>query len=138
MDRDISSTDRDISSTSRDISSTCNEVFSPVIALVKCSSHEETIEVANSTSYALGASIWTNDFSQAHSVADQIDAGIVWVNGHHLNDPSSRWGGFKESGVGKENGIEAYESYTRVKSTIFNYGVAPTWFDEDAVGSRYG
>lgn len=124
--------------TSGSSSLACNEVFGPVIALVRCSSDQEIVEVANSTKYALGVSIWTNDFVQAHSVADQIDAGIVWVNGHHLNDPSSPWGGFKESGVGKENGIEAYESYTKVKSTIFNYGVAPTWFDEDAAGSRYG
>lgn len=116
----------------------CNEVFGPVIAVIKCKSEEDIITVANGTNYALGASLWTNEFSQAHRVADKINAGIVWVNGHHLNDPSSPWGGFDESGIGKENGTEAYESYTKVKSTIFNYGVAPTWFDDEASGSRYG
>lgn len=116
----------------------CNEVFGPVIALVKCRSEEDIIRVANSTSFALGASVWTKDFAQAHRVAEKIEAGIVWVNGHHLNDPSSPWGGFKESGMGKENGIEAYESYTKVKSTIFNYGVAPTWFEDDGGEKRYG
>jgi acyl-CoA reductase-like NAD-dependent aldehyde dehydrogenase len=115
-----------------------NEVFGPVIALVKCESEEEIIRIANSTSYALGASVWTNDFSQAHRVAARIEAGIVWVNGHHLNDPSSSWGGFKESGMGKENGIEAYESYTKVKSTVINYGVQPVWFDDEPANARYG
>lgn len=116
----------------------CNEVFGPVIAIVKCASEDEIISVANLTSFALGASIWTNDFSQAHRVAEKIDAGIVWINGHHLNDPSSPWGGFKESGMGKENGIEAYESYTKVKSTVINYGIEPGWFDEEVEDARYG
>jgi acyl-CoA reductase-like NAD-dependent aldehyde dehydrogenase len=116
----------------------CNEVFGPVIALIRCESEENIIEVANATSFALGASVWTNDFSQAHRVAQNIKAGIVWINGHHLNDPSSPWGGFEESGLGKENGLEAFESYTRVKSTIINYGQEPTWFDGDVMEARYG
>ncbi|KAL4946096.1 hypothetical protein BDV06DRAFT_235344 [Aspergillus oleicola] len=115
-----------------------NEVFGPVLALIKCSSEEEIVSIANGTSYALGASVWTNDFTQAHRVADKIEAGIVWVNGHHLNDPSSPWGGFKESGMGKENGIEAFESYSKVKSTVLNFGVKPVWFDEEVKGARYG
>lgn len=116
----------------------CNEVFGPVIALLRCDSEDEIINVANGTSFALGASIWTQDFTQAHRVAEKIEAGIVWVNGHHLNDPSSPWGGFKESGMGKENGREAYESYTKIKSTVFNYGIVPTWFDDEVRGARYG
>lgn len=116
----------------------CNEVFGPIIALIRCEDEEEIIKVANRTSFALGTSVWTNDFAQAHRVADKIEAGIVWINGHHLNDPSSPWGGFKESGMGKENGTEAYESYTKVKSTVINYGQEPTWFDEDVVNARYG
>jgi acyl-CoA reductase-like NAD-dependent aldehyde dehydrogenase len=124
--------------TKADSNLACNEVFGPVIALIKCESEEEIIKVANATSFALGASVWTNDFSQAHRVAEKINAGIVWINGHHLNDPSSPWGGFKESGMGKENGVEAYESYTKVKSTIINYGQEPTWFDDEVENARYG
>lgn len=116
----------------------CNEVFGPVIAVIRCSDEEEIVRVANMTSFALGASVWTNDFTQAHRVAEQIEAGIVWINGHHLNDPSSPWGGFKESGLGKENGVEAYESYTKVKSTVINYGVKPVWFDDEVGNARYG
>ncbi|KAL4975206.1 aldehyde dehydrogenase family-domain-containing protein [Aspergillus desertorum] len=115
-----------------------NEVFGPVLALIKCSDEDEIVRIANGTSYALGASVWSNDFMQAHRVAHRIEAGIVWINGHHLNDPSSPWGGFRESGVGKENGVEAYESYTKVKSTVMNYGVKPVWFDDEVANARYG
>ena len=117
----------------------CNEVFGPVIAAIKCESEDDIIQIANTdTSFALGASVWTNDFNQAHRVASKIEAGIVWVNGHHLNDPSSPWGGFKESGVGKENGQDAFESYTKLKRTVINYGIQPTWFDPEIEGARYG
>ncbi|KIW34468.1 uncharacterized protein PV07_01246 [Cladophialophora immunda] len=116
----------------------CNEVFGPVIALVKCESEEDIIQIANDSPFALGASVWTNDISQGHRMAEKIEAGIVWINGHHLNDPSSPWGGFKESGLGKENGVEAYESYTKVKSTVINYGIPPAWFDEEVENARYG
>jgi acyl-CoA reductase-like NAD-dependent aldehyde dehydrogenase len=117
----------------------CNEVFGPVIALIKCEDEADIVKIANDSSFALGASVWTRDFAQAHCVANQIEAGIVWVNGHHLNDPSSPWGGFKESGLGGvENGVEAYESYTRVKSVVYNWGVEPSWFDEEGAGARYG
>ncbi|OKL62481.1 hypothetical protein UA08_02554 [Talaromyces atroroseus] len=116
----------------------CNEVFGPVIAILRCKSEDEIVRIANATEYALGASVWTRDFAQAHRVVGKIEAGIVWVNGHHLNDPSSPWGGFKASGVGKENGREAYESYTKVKSVVYNYGVLPTWFDDEEGNARYG
>ncbi|PYH44974.1 putative aldehyde dehydrogenase family protein [Aspergillus saccharolyticus JOP 1030-1] len=124
--------------TNADSDLACNEVFGPVIALIKCETEEQIVRIANSTSYALGASVWTNDFKQAHRVAAQIEAGIVWINGHHLNDPSSPWGGFKESGLGKENGQEAYESYTKLKSTVINHGVPPVWFDDEPKDARYG
>ena len=115
-----------------------NEVFGPVIAVIRCESEDTIVQIANASSFALGASVWTDDFSQAHRVAELIDAGIVWINGHHLNDPSSPWGGFKESGLGKENGVEAFESYTKVKSTVINYGQEPTWFDDEVENARYG
>ncbi|OAP57113.1 hypothetical protein AYL99_09226 [Fonsecaea erecta] len=115
-----------------------NEVFGPVITLIKCESEDEVIRIANNSPFTLGASVWTNDFAQAHRMAEKIDADIVWINRHHLNDLSSPWGGFKESGMGKENGIEAYESYTKVKSTVINYGVPPAWFDDEIENARYG
>ncbi|KAJ6153567.1 hypothetical protein N7470_006526 [Penicillium chermesinum] len=98
------------------------EAFGPVIVVIGFDSERQAIELANDTPFGLGAGIWTNDLSQAFRVSDQIDAGIVWVNTHHRNDPSSPWGGAKSaSGVGSENGIDAYHAYTTTKSTIINY-----------------
>jgi len=68
----------------------------------------EGVELANSSKYGLGAGIWTQNLSRAHQVAAQLQSGLVWVNTHHRNDPSSPWGGMKESGIGRENGIEAF------------------------------
>jgi len=68
------------------------------------------VECANDSKYGLGAGIWTQNLSRAHQVAAQIQSGLVWVNTHHRNDPSSPWGGMKESGIGRENGVEAFEA----------------------------
>lgn len=68
------------------------------------------MECANDSKYGLGAGIWTQNLSRAHQVAEQIQSGLVWVNTHHRNDPSSPWGGMKESGIGRENGVEAFEA----------------------------
>jgi acyl-CoA reductase-like NAD-dependent aldehyde dehydrogenase len=68
------------------------------------------VELANHSQYGLGAGIWTQNLSRAHQVAAQLQSGLVWVNTHHRNDPSSPWGGMKESGIGRENGIEAFEA----------------------------
>ena len=69
--------------------------------------------MANASKYGLGAGLWTQDIGRAHRLAAEIEAGLVWVNTHHRNDPSSPWGGMKESGIGRENGIEALESCKR-------------------------
>jgi len=74
--------------------------------------------LANACKYGLGAGIWTTELSRAHRVAAQIEAGLVWVNTHHRNDPSSPWGGMKESGIGRENGIEALHACKQIFVTI--------------------
>jgi len=75
------------------------------------------VECANNSKYGLGAGIWTQNLSRAHQVAAQIQSGLVWVNTHHRNDPSSPWGGMKESGIGRENGVEAFEACKFVPET---------------------
>lgn len=55
--------------------------------------------MANDTKYGLAASIWTRDIKLAHRVSEQLEAGIIWINDHHKNDPSSPWGGYKDSGT---------------------------------------
>ncbi|KAI9346017.1 aldehyde dehydrogenase [Zopfochytrium polystomum] len=112
------------------------EVFGPVVVVIKAESEQEAVEFANRSRYGLAASVWTTDVKRAHRVADKLDVGIVWINGHHHNDPSSPWGGMKESGIGRENSIEAFEEYTQSKSVVVNYGPATDWFAGGNV--RYG
>jgi acyl-CoA reductase-like NAD-dependent aldehyde dehydrogenase len=121
------------------------EAFGPVVVVTSFSSEAQAVELANDSEFGLGAAIWTKDLAQAFRVSDQIEAGIVWVNTHHRNDPSSPWGGGKtSSGVGSENGIEAYHAYTSTKSTIINYASTEEaletedWFRESAGSVRYG
>ncbi|KAK2030147.1 aldehyde dehydrogenase [Colletotrichum zoysiae] len=121
------------------------EAFGPVVVVAPFRTEAEAIALANDSEFGLGAGIWTRDVAQAFRVSEQIDAGIVWVNTHHRNDPSSPWGGAKSaSGVGSENGVDAYHAYTTTKSTIISYAspeealVADDWFREGAGDVRYG
>lgn len=93
-----------------------NEVFGPILAVTKWSDVNDVIEMANSTQYGLTASIWTNDLNTAITTARAVESGFMWVNGtsaHHLGVPFSGW---KNSGLGSEEGLEELYSYTRVKS----------------------
>lgn len=121
------------------------EAFGPVIVIVGFDTEEQAVTLANDSDFGLGAGIWTRDLAQAYRVAEQIDAGIVWVNTHHRNDPSSPWGGATTaSGIGSENGVDAYNTYTTMKSTIINYAsteeslATEDWFMEGAGNVRYG
>ena len=114
------------------------EIFGPVVCLMRYSSEKEGIELANGTRFGLGMAIWTNDVCRAHSVAEQLDAGIIWVNDHHRIGPASPWGGFKESGIGRENGIDCYKDYTRLKNVIVKTTLDSfDWFDGSATDKRY-
>ncbi|KAI0050240.1 aldehyde dehydrogenase [Auriscalpium vulgare] len=120
------------------------EIFGPVVVARRFEDEEEGVHLANDSKYGLGAGIWTRDLSRAHRVSARLQAGLVWVNTHHRNDPSSPWGGMKESGIGRENGVEAFEAYTQSKSTIVNVASAEEsrerddWFADVAEGRRYG
>ncbi|KAI5855551.1 aldehyde dehydrogenase [Durotheca rogersii] len=121
------------------------EAFGPVIVVVGFDTEEQAVGLANDSEYGLGAGIWTQDLAQAFRVSEQIHSGIIWVNTHHRNDPSSPWGGSKpSSGVGSENGMDAYHAYTTIKSTIINYAsteeslAADDWFREGGTAVRYG
>jgi acyl-CoA reductase-like NAD-dependent aldehyde dehydrogenase len=121
------------------------EAFGPVIVVLGFDTEDQAIDLANDTEFGLGAGIWTKDLSRAFRVSERIDAGIVWVNTHHRNDPSSPWGGARSaSGVGSENGIEAYHDYTSTKSTIINFAPSEEsldtddWFGNPSHNVRYG
>eukprot|EP01084_Bolivina_argentea_P239486 402533_1 len=109
------------------------EIFGPVIVLIKFKNDNDAINIANNSKYGLAASIWTNSISRAHRIANNLDVGIIWINDHHRNDPSSPWGGTKQSGLGRENGIDAFREYTQTKSVIINCNDKPfDWFVDDS------
>jgi phenylacetaldehyde dehydrogenase len=95
-----------------------DEIFGPVLVANSFSDPAEIAAQANDTVYGLAASIWTRDLSLAHRLAKRIDAGTVWVNCHHLLDAALPFGGFKQSGFGREQGEDGIELYTETKSVL--------------------
>lgn len=100
------------------------EVFGPVLTVQPFDTEDEAIALANSTRYGLASGIQTSDLAKAHRVAAQLQAGITWVNGWAMLDPSVPFGGVKASGWGRENGPEAMASYQRSHSIVFNLDTA--------------
>jgi acyl-CoA reductase-like NAD-dependent aldehyde dehydrogenase len=96
------------------------EIFGPVAAVIEVSDVDEAIAVANDTIYGLAAAVWTNDVTKAHRVARGIKAGTVWVNTTGLFDPAVSFGGYKQSGFGRELGKHSLEAYTENKSVWVN------------------
>jgi acyl-CoA reductase-like NAD-dependent aldehyde dehydrogenase len=92
------------------------EVFGPVLSVMKWSSIEEAIDIANSTEYGLTAAIWTNDLDAALGTARRVRSGYQWINGFSAHFIGMPFGGYKNSGVGREEGIEELLSYTESKS----------------------
>jgi aminomuconate-semialdehyde/2-hydroxymuconate-6-semialdehyde dehydrogenase len=92
------------------------EIFGPVATLLPFESAEEAVRLANSTRYGLAASLWTRDLSRAHRVSAQLQSGIVWVNCWMFRDLRTPFGGVKESGVGREGGMDALRFFTEPKN----------------------
>ncbi len=114
------------------------EIFGPVVCLLRYRSEQEAIELGNGTRYGLAMGIWTNDIRRAHRVAAELEAGVIWINDHHRIGPASPWGGCKESGIGRENGIDCYKDYTWVKNIIVKTtGDSFDWFDGTGTDKRY-
>jgi acyl-CoA reductase-like NAD-dependent aldehyde dehydrogenase len=96
------------------------EIFGPVAAVIEVGDVDEAIAIANDTMYGLAAAVWTNDVTKAHRVARGIKAGTVWVNTTGLFDPAVSFGGYKQSGFGRELGKHSLEAYTENKSVWVN------------------
>ncbi len=92
------------------------EIFGPVVSALTFDDVDDLTKRANSTNYGLSAGIWTKDISKAHRLAKNVKAGTVWVNCYNCFDAASPFGGFKDSGFGRELGKYALELYTQVKS----------------------
>lgn len=103
----------DLPSTSKAVQ---EEIFGPVVVVIPFDSEDEVVRAANETPYGLAAAVWTRDISRAHRVADALEAGTVWVNTYHIYDAALPFGGFKQSGWGREMGREVFNAYTETKT----------------------
>lgn len=97
------------------------EIFGPVVTIMPFDTEAEVLLYANSTSYGLSATLWTNDLRRTHRMADRIQAGIVWVNTWLLRDLRTPFGGVKNSGVGREGGFYALDFFTEPKNICIKY-----------------
>ena len=92
------------------------EVFGPVLSIITFRTEEEAIDIANRVDYGLTASVWTQDVTRAHRVIGELEAGFTWINGSSRHFPNVPFGGYKGSGIGREESIEELLSYTELKA----------------------
>jgi aminomuconate-semialdehyde/2-hydroxymuconate-6-semialdehyde dehydrogenase len=97
------------------------EIFGPVVTIAPFETEDEVLEWANSTQYGLAASVWTENLTRAHRVSAKLHSGIVWVNCWMLRDLRTPFGGVKQSGVGREGGLEALRFFTEPKNVCIKY-----------------
>jgi len=92
------------------------EIFGAVVSIMPFDSEEEVLRYANSVEYGLSATVWTENLSRAHRVAEKLESGIIWINTWLLRDLRTPFGGMKQSGVGREGGFEALRFFTEEKN----------------------
>jgi acyl-CoA reductase-like NAD-dependent aldehyde dehydrogenase len=111
------------------------EVFGPVLSVIPFKDDDEVVEMANNVIYGLAATIWTNDLKRAHRLAASIRAGNVSINYPTVNPPEAPFGGFKQSGIGRELSRHALDLYTEVKNVVINLNDQPfDWYGNWPVG----
>jgi 4-guanidinobutyraldehyde dehydrogenase / NAD-dependent aldehyde dehydrogenase len=96
------------------------EVFGPVLSCIDFEHEDEALRVANNSAYGLAAAVWTSDITRAHTMARRLRAGSVWINYYDAGDMTAPFGGFKQSGNGRDKSIHALEKYTELKATWIN------------------
>jgi aldehyde dehydrogenase (NAD+) len=99
-----------------------NEVFGPVLAVTPFRTEDEVLALANDTEFGLAAGVWTRDINRAHMMARRLEAGTVWINTYRALTFNSPFGGYKSSGIGRQNGIEAVYQYLQTKSVWTELG----------------
>lgn len=97
------------------------EIFGPVVVAARFRDEDEAVRLANDTCFGLGASIWSHDLGRIQRLVPRIQAGTVWVNTHNMLDPSMPFGGYKQSGVGREHGRAVIDNYIETKSVCIAY-----------------
>lgn len=99
-----------------------DEIFGPVVTVTPFDDGDDLLRAANDTSYGLAAAVWTRDLTKAHNVAAGFKAGTVWINSYHVLDPALPFGGYKQSGWGREHGAAVFDAYTETKTVILDRG----------------
>jgi betaine-aldehyde dehydrogenase len=101
---------------------TKEEIFGPVMTVLRFKSEEEVIERANKTDFGLAAGVFTQDIQKAHRVISKLEAGMCWINNYNVTPVEIPFGGYKSSGIGRENGLAAIEHYTQLKTVYVEMG----------------
>lgn len=101
------------------------EVFGPILSVIPFRDEEEAIEIGNDIHFGLAAGVWTQNMKRAHVMADRLKAGMVWVNTYRMVSYMAPFGGYKRSGLGRENGIEAINEYMQTKTVWMSSGDEP-------------
>lgn len=113
------------------------EIFGPVVCVIPFDSEEEAVHIANDVPYGLGCSIWTRDIARAHRVARNVQAGVIWINDHHRLHPGVPWGGFKDSGYGREGSFDFIHEYTAPKYVCVRVeDQGSDWYGTSGPGQR--
>ena len=108
------------------------EIFGPVVSIMAFDTPEDAVRLANDTRFGLTAGVWTRDVKLAHRMARAIRAGTIWVNMFNVVTSEAPFGGFKESGWGRENGPHAIDAFTEVKHVYINLAERSTdWFGDE-------
>jgi len=98
----------------------CDEIFGPVLSITKFKTVDEVVAMANETDYGLYGGVWTSNLKVAHELAARLQVGGLAVNEYLVTFPQTPFGGYKDSGIGHENGIRSLEFYTRTKNVSIN------------------
>jgi len=105
------------------------EIFGPVLSVIPFDTEEEAIQIANDTEYGLAAGVWSTNINRALRVVRELRCGITWINTYHPTFNEMPWGGYKQSGSGRELGLYGIEAYLEVKQVNINLDEAPiAWY----------
>jgi acyl-CoA reductase-like NAD-dependent aldehyde dehydrogenase len=107
------------------------EIFGPVLSIIRFKTLEEAIRIANDTLYGLSASVWTKDIDKAMTISRKVKAGTIWINTYMNGYAELPFGGFKESGLGREMGTAAIDEFTEMKTIQIHIGPKTGWWISD-------
>lgn len=111
-----------------DMAAASEEIFGPVLSVIPFDSADEALTIANQTEYGLSAAVWTSNYERALSFTRRLQAGTIWVNTYSSGPAELPFGGYKQSGIGRENGRAGVEEFTELKTVQFHFGGRQNWW----------